>query len=119
MNDYSGYDDEAAEAAARDNDDYAAYMAHLEQESAPDCPFCGHPVDVGDDALRCKECDRTMAEVAVAESGELCPGCFFSFNPDELTAALEAAESKLRLAFTGPAGAGKTYSALAAQGWAL
>lgn len=37
---------------------------------------------------RCFECNRTLVEVAV--SGELCSGCFFSFDPDKLTAALNA-----------------------------
>jgi len=37
---------------------------------------------------RCFECNRTLGEVAA--SGELCPGCFFSFDPDEMSAALNA-----------------------------
>jgi protein-arginine kinase activator protein McsA len=40
---------------------------------------------------RCFECNRTLAEVAA--SGELCAGCFFSFDPDEMSAALNAQDA--------------------------
>jgi protein-arginine kinase activator protein McsA len=40
---------------------------------------------------RCFECNRTFDEVAA--SGELCAGCFFSFDPDEMSAALNAQDA--------------------------
>ena len=67
MNDYPDYDDEEAEAIARDDDDYAAYMAHLERESmpdGPDCPFCGHPVDVLTDGIVCSNCEVSWSTAA-------------------------------------------------------
>ena len=43
---------------------------------------------------RCFECNRTFDEVAA--SGELCAGCFFSFDPDEMSAALNAKDAATR-----------------------
>jgi len=53
---YPDYDDETAEARARDDDDDQAWLALVEQESAPDCPFCGHPVDVVEGVYICGNC---------------------------------------------------------------
>jgi len=53
---YPDYDDETAEARARDDDDDQAWLALVEQEHAPDCPFCGHPVDVVEGVYICGNC---------------------------------------------------------------
>ena len=55
---------------------------------------------------RCFECNRTFDEVAA--SGELCAGCFFSFDPDEMSAALNAKDAATRsrvIEYRGPVAA--------------
>ncbi len=54
---------------ARHADDYAAWLAQVEQEPPPNCPYCGRPVDViSNGALICAYSGAIFSSIDELES---------------------------------------------------